>query len=540
MHARLRPFLLIVGFGLTAGAGYWLATTAAPKPDTEARADDAGKVRAAASLPESTPVYRTGERKARFRSDDEALDAGALPGQRALVFKDQAALEAFLARAGDRIRIMGRLDALNALRVGFLDYAELAELLDGSEESSMIFPVYLPDPQVGGVQPGAIALGNGLLEWLGIEGDNSGWGAGVRIAVLDTGVSDHSAFTTGISSINLIDLPENPADWNGHGTAVASLIIGDDPRVPGVVPGAEMISVRVANDSGRSDSFVLAQGILAAMDAGAQVINISLGSHGDSVLVRNAIERAQAAGAVIVASTGNEGAGRVAYPAANNGVIAVGAVDAAGAHLQFSNSGNVTAAAPGYALNAAWPGDQAVSFTGTSGSSPVVAAAVAAVMYHTGFSAQRSADLLMANLNDGGAPGHDPQLGGGMIDVSRAIAAGTGARGIYDAAVASNWVVPATETNPYPQLQVVVQNRGTETLSNSSLQVDIGSGPRFHNVPSLRPNAIQTINVPLPAGSLESGRPLNFTSTITLNGPYPDVKTSNNRRIDTYAPSGGQ
>jgi hypothetical protein len=531
---RARPILIAAGLGLTALGGYWLASTAQP-PARKKSAESARPLSAfRAALNDPPLARRIRERTQSFRSDDEALAAGALPGQRALIFTDRAALERFLARAGDRIRVLDRLDALNALRIGFLDYADLADLLDGSEEASMIYPAYLPDPNTGTVQAGAQPIGNRLLEWLGITGDNSQWGAGIRIAVLDTGVTAHSAFSSDIWAINLVDLPMNLQDWNGHGTAVASLIIGNDSLTPGVVPGADLISVRIADDSGRSDSFLIAQGIMAAVDSGAQIINISLGSAGDSALVRNAIAYANSNGAVIVASAGNDGVNRVSYPAANVGVIAVGAVDASGTHLQFSNSGDVAAAAPGYEVNAAWPGEQAIRFTGTSGSSPIFAAAVAAVMSQTGLNAEQASLRLLSTLNDGGAPGYDEYLGGGTLDVGRAIAADT--RGVYDVALASHWVIPPTETNPYPQLQIVVQNRGTETVNNSTVSVNFGAGDRFYQINSLTPNAIQTVTVPLPAGSYTSGQSLRFDSTVRLNGQYPDIKTSNNQRLDTYVP----
>jgi len=531
---RARPVFLTIGLCLTAVGGYWLARSAMPASPEKSAAAAPARSAFQAALNDPAPNFRSRERTANFRSDNEALEAGAIPGQRALVFADRAALERFLARAGDRISVLGRIDALNALRIGFLNYDDLAGLLDGTEESSMIFPAYLPDPETGTVQAGAQAMGNRLLEWLGITEDNSTWGAGIRIAVLDTGIASHSSFNSSIWSINLVDLPGDLRDWNGHGTAVASLIIGNDSRTPGVAPGADVISVRIADDGGRSDSFLIAQGILAAVDAGAQVINISLGSAGDSTLVRNAIAYANANGAVIVASAGNDGLNRVSYPAANTNVIAVGAVDAAGSHLQFSNSGAITAAAPGYAVNAAWPGDQAVSFTGTSGSSPIFAAAIVAVMSRTGLNAEQASIRLLSTLNEGGAPGNDPYLGGGTLDVGRAIAADT--RGIYDIALASHWVVPPTELNPYPQLQVVVQNRGTETVTNSTVSVNFGSGERFYNITALTPNAIQTVSVPLPASSYTSGQPLNFNSMVRLNGLYPDIKTSNNQRIETYVP----
>ena len=220
---------------------------------------------------------------------------------------------------------------------------------------------------------GGQQLGNGLHEWLGITGDNSDWGKGVKIAVLDTGVDAHPAFETSIRSINIVDRSPGGSANNGHGTAVASVIIGNDSLTPGVAPGADLISVRIADDEGQSNSFLLAKGIVAAVDVGAKLINVSMGSFGDSAIVRNAIQYATDGGALIVAAAGNNGIDQVSYPAANEGVIAVGGVDAQGNHLDFSNSGeSIDISAPGFGVNAAWTDDQAASVNGTSFSAPIV------------------------------------------------------------------------------------------------------------------------------------------------------------------------
>lgn len=532
-----RNLFITLGFAITAILGYWIAGTAAPPPLVQNDlAGPAAAPQRTLMLDESAPRFRRGERAPGFRSDQEANDAGALPGQRVLAFKDRAALEDFLKRAGEGIRILGRLDALNALRIGFLNYDELAALLNGDEQSSFIFPVDLPSPGDGIAQPGAVALGAGLLEWLGILGDNSTWGAGVRIAVLDTGVASHPAFSSLLSWLNLVDMPGDPTAQNGHGTAVASVIIGNDRLTPGVAPGSEIFSIRIANDLGQSDSFLLAQGIIAAVDGGAQLINISMGSFGDSSLVRSAIEYARAAGALIIAASGNNGLDRVTYPAANPGVIAVGSVDALGNHLDFSNTGSQLAlSAPGYGVNAAWVGDQAASVSGTSFSAPIVAGAIAALMSQPGvakLTAQQASNLLIAYLNDGGEAGSDPALGAGMPDIGRVLNRDT--PGIYDAALASQRILPPSAGYPNGQIEILVQNRGTERLINTGVQVSTPFGVVNSNITLLNPNAVQTIRVPI---QQSSATPLRYDSRVTLSGGLKDAKPSNDRRAESYAPA---
>ena len=534
---RRRHFLLALGFVGIALLGYWLAGTAAPPPQLRVVAlEEVPKHRVIVDEP--APKFRRGERLPAFRRDEEATQAGALPVQRSLVFADRAALENFLKRAGDRVRVMSRLDALNALRIGFLSPEDLAGLLDGSEELGLIFPVDIPPPVEGSAQAGAVALGAGLLDWLGITGDNSAWGNGVRIAILDTGVTASQAFASSISSINLVGLPTDLSKQNGHGTAVASMIIGRDSLTPGVAPGAEIVSIRIANDLGQSDSYLLAQGIVAAVDAGAKLINISLGGS-DSALVKNAIEYARVAGALIIAASGNNGLDRVKFPAANAGVIAVGAVDALGNHLDFSNTGSeVAISAPGFGVNAAWIGNQATSVSGTSFSTPIVVGAIAALMSQPGsakLTGPQAYNLLLAYLNDGGEAGADAALGGGMPDLGRALKGKT--RGLRDAAVASQRVLPPTPGFPNGQLEVLVQNRGTETLINTGVRISTPSGVVTSNITSLAANAVSTVRVPIPRIQ-DSG--MRYETVVNLSNGRPDAKPSNDRRAETYVPARGK
>lgn len=529
-----------LGFALVAILGYYLARTAAP---------DMKEIQAARKQVVSTPApmadieppkFRRAERPPVSGRDLDAMAAGALLGQRVLVFADKDAMNRFLAKLGNGVNLLGKLDALNALRVGFGNHDDLAALLEGNEEESFIFPVNAPAPPEGTVQPGAMALGGRLLDWLGITGDNSEWGRGVTVAVLDTGVMAHNAFSSSIQSINIVNPSSDPSAQNGHGTAVASMIIGDASLTPGVAPGAGILSVRIADDSGQSDSFLLAQGIVSAIDAGARILNISMGSLGDSAIVRNAIAYARQYGAVIVAAAGNNGLNQVSYPAANDGVIAVGAVDALGDHLDFSNSGqSVAISAPGFGVNAAWTQGQSVSVTGTSFSSPIVAGAIAAVMTQAGngkLTAAQAWTLLSSYLNDGGAAGTDPELGAGMPDIGRVLNAGT--RGIYDAAVASSRILPANGGNPYGQVEVLVQNRGTETLLNSTVEVTAGGRTVTRNVTALAPNAVTTVQVPISNPPSAGNSSFNVLSQVRVSSGVRDAKPSNDRRSENYVAAG--
>lgn len=520
-----------IGLFVAAGvAGYWLARSAVPAPDASpTRPPQVGRT---AVADDRMPAFRREQRSAQVARDADAIASGAIEHERVIVFASREALDAFLSRIGDGLRVLGRIDALNALRLGVDDISMLRAYLDGNEEVSMIFPVEIPVPGGGGAQAGAVPLGNGLLAWLGIDGMAPA-GEGVVIAILDTGVTAHRAFGTAITSIDLVErLPGG--EINGHGTAVASMILGQDALTPGVAPKATILDVRVANDSGSSNSWLLAQGILAAVDAGAQIISISLGSDSDSTLVRNALAAADAAGVLVVAAAGNHGSDQVSYPAANAGVLAVGATDATGNPMAFSNRGDVDIAAPGFGVNAAYPGDAAVMVDGTSFSTPIVVGSLAWIMSTENVDAWQAWDLMQENLNDTGPAGADPQAGGGLPALDRV--ANRNTPGIFDAAVASHHVNPPTRERPYAQLEVVVQNRGTEPLLNSLVTIQLPGGTTTANITNLPPGAVHSVHAPIPNTSYEGGSTLTFDSSVAIRQGTVDSNPTNDRRMDTHQP----
>ena len=516
MKSRGSTLILIVAVLGGGFAGWWLTRTTIP-PDVP-RADLNPAEEPVFSDP-APKISKLGKRERGVVRDGDAAEAGALQNQRSIRFTDRDAYERFLAAAkGKGIAILGSIDRLNALHVGFLSLDELNALLDGSEESGFIFPVYLPTPKTEGVQDGAVGFGESLLSWLGITGDNSAYGTGVKVAILDTGST-----LEGARNQFLVAPPEDPANWNGHGTAVADLILQ-------IAPAADLYSWRVANDDGQSNSFLLAQGILAAVDAGVDVINISMGSYGNSAILRDAVETALDAKVLIYASGGNEGYEQLAYPAAYEGVVGVGAVDANGTYLNFSNTGNVTMTAPGLDLVTAWTGGQSVYFTGTSASSPIGVGVLAAAMSQGSnrISSSQAYDLVTGNLNEAGAPGLDNYYGIGMVDLGRVLQSGQ--TGITDAAIASNFV--STGNGGQAQLQVTVQNRGTTTLVNAPVEVTTPAGTTTLNITTLQAGDIATFNLPLSF----TGESAIIQSRVQVSGGINDLKPSNTRRTDVYTP----
>jgi hypothetical protein len=529
---------LIIALTLTIGGLVaWLLIN-----DIDGHKLDASTSRPVKKTVQEISVQPKSDRKLSDRSSKDWMDAmQAIPNERIVSFKSEEAYQDFLKRlAGSNVRNLGQIDALRAVRLGYDDLSDFNALGLDPNDLDYNFPVTIPPRAEVEAQNGIVGFGRTALEFLGITGDNSTWGQGIKIAVIDTGIEPHLTLNKNIQLINLVELGEGIAA-HSHGTSVASLIAGNHPNLSGVAPGADLISIRVADQSGNSNSFLLAQGIIEAVLNGAQIINISMGSNNDSTIVHNAVKYALENGVVVIASPGNDGLAQSAYPARYEGVVSVGAVDSLGQHLNFSHADqNMSATAPGLQVTAAYPGDMVTDFSGTSASAPFFSGAVAAVMSQsaTRISGQEAVNILLSTTNEAGAPGQDPQYGNGILDVGRAINSST--PGITDLAVASQTYLLPSPENPTSGLQVSVENRGTDAVWNSILNVSIAGGEYPVQVNSLQPNERKVITIPVGLQQLEQEGFLEVRSKITLSGDATDSKPSNNARSEQIIhPSNG-
>lgn len=260
-------------------------------------------------------------------------------------------------------------------------------------------------------------------------------GAGVTVAVVDTGVDGNQPFLRG-AVLPGIDIANGggPAntDCDGHGTFVAGLIAGR--RLPGfgfagIAPKATILPVRQANSTQDGTSLHLAASIIAAAKAGASVINVSIVTSKSTPTLARAVKYALSRDVVIVAAAGNDYStgNKIQYPAGYKGVLAVGAVDSNGQRASFSESGpDISIVAPG--VNLIGPGAGGAGLVtangGTSYAAPFVAGVAALVRsYHPRLTAVQVIRRIEATADHPAGSLPDPSLGWGEVDPYAAVTA---------------------------------------------------------------------------------------------------------------------
>ena len=253
-----------------------------------------------------------------------------------------------------------------------------------------------------------------------------------KLFILDSGVNaKHEDIRTNFASHISLDRSSNESDSHGHGThcaGVAAATTNNGLGIASMNPGSEWVtvsSVKVMNNFGFGTQARIIEGIIEAVDAGADVISMSLGGRSSQLkeeAYNEAIDYADSHGVIIVAVAGNN-AGDAAniIPANSKKIITVTALDKELKKAQFSNyitNTNYGVAAPGVSIMSPWKGGRYAAFDGTSMAAPHVSGLVAVM---------RSLDPDLSTkeayniLNKTGVKTKEVRLTGNMIQPAKAI-----------------------------------------------------------------------------------------------------------------------
>lgn len=253
-------------------------------------------------------------------------------------------------------------------------------------------------------------------------------GAGIVVAVLDTGVTfNHPALQghllAGFNAINPgappKDLPDGLLNNEvGHGTMVIGIIAR-------IASQSRIMPVRVLNGDGTGTMLNLVAGIHYATTHGARVINMSFGCSAKSSALSDALDEAELAGVILVASAGNDSTNQILSTTTNHASLPVAAVEWDNKKSPYSNFGSfVRVVAPGSSIRSTyWDGGYA-SWSGTSFAAPFVSAEAALILSNQPI--QTAASVISSirkatHSVDAFNPTFKGQLGNGIIDIEMAV-----------------------------------------------------------------------------------------------------------------------
>lgn len=282
-------------------------------------------------------------------------------------------------------------------------------------------------------------------------------GSGVVLCIVDTGIdASHPDLNHATILVwrDFVNARTAPYDDQGHGTAMAGLIVADG-EVRGAAPAVSLIVAKAIASNGQGTDTNVAAAIDFCVDPngdgnradGADIISLSLGGGTHPIFgsaVSDAANNAIGFGVYVVAAAGNDGQsddGDVEAPASEPAVIAIGAVDRDGHIAAFSSRGRQTygfpisqprndpdkkpeLVAPGVDLIAPWPGGQHVRLSGTSPATAIVAGGLALLLQNhpelrkqgtTTVESTKSALMLGARPLTGQTTPHDDRYGYGLF-----------------------------------------------------------------------------------------------------------------------------
>lgn len=282
-------------------------------------------------------------------------------------------------------------------------------------------------------------------------------GAGIKVAVLDTGANtSHADLTNRVEQCKDFTQNKSPliegscSDGNGHGTHVAGTVLADGGTgqgIYGVAPEADLWAYKVLNNRGSGYSDDIASAIRKAADEAARtsskvIISMSLGSSVKDTLISNAVDYAFGKGVLVIAAAGNDGpsSNTIGYPGALVNAVAVAALEDVQQNgtyrvADFSSRGNpatdgdyviqerdVEVSAPGRAIESTWHDGSYNTISGTSMATPHVSGLAAKLwaenpsMSHTQLrkELQDRAKLYDINGGTGAAIGDDYASGYGF------------------------------------------------------------------------------------------------------------------------------
>ena len=246
----------------------------------------------------------------------------------------------------------------------------------------------------------------------------------MSVCVIDTGYQyGHPDLpTSGVTGSSFSGHGSWWTDGNGHGTHVAGTIVAlnNNVGVVGVLPSGlvGLHNVKIFNDAGNwTHASNLIQAIQSCQNAGANVVNMSLGGGSSNTTERNAMTNFYNNGMLLIAAAGNAGNTSFSFPASYDAVVSVAAVDSNKNLANFSQrNSQVEISGPGVNVNSTWINSGYRSISGTSMASPHVAGVAALVWSnHPQCTNAQIRNVLNQTAERRGTSGRNNNFGWGIV-----------------------------------------------------------------------------------------------------------------------------
>ncbi len=250
---------------------------------------------------------------------------------------------------------------------------------------------------------------------------------------------DNNGYVDDDRGWNFLNNTNDLTDEKGHGSFVAGIIAAkwnNGAGIAGINPGAVIMPLKVADKEGETNSFNIFRAINYAVDNGAQVINVSLGSRGISEMERTALNYARARGVFVVVASGNVGESILGHgPAAIQSTFAVGSIDQEGTRSTISNWGpnngvlapgddimSLVATGTGRSLGKSVQKRGYYTQSGTSFSTPMVAATASLLLVQNPhLTPEDIEDILHRSAVEMYDEGWDGKSGAGLLNATAAL-----------------------------------------------------------------------------------------------------------------------
>lgn len=336
-------------------------------------------------------VFRTSLQEATLaiqgKADEGDTAPKPIPNQLIVRLKPGQKIEDLAKELG--AKVIGRIEGLNAYLLEFPDEASANAAREKLKENPAVasvesnFKVDRPPP----IDPLAISQSRALT----LRPKAVGAGDRIIIGLIDTGIQRQGGALDAflLATISVAEGGSSSGNLPTHSTTMAATMLqtlslmleGKDSKV-------RILPVDVYGNKTTSSTFDVAYGIVQAINNGAMIINLSLGSDGDTPFLHDVIKSGKEQGVVFFAAAGNEPVTTPTYPAAYPETTAVTAVDPGGKIAPYANHGSF--------VDVGGPGTSLVDFNGqrylVMGTSPATASAAAFVAGYVDVTGKSFAD----------------------------------------------------------------------------------------------------------------------------------------------------